>query len=146
MAAKKRKEKRNEEVKPRYVVPDRDCNMKLENYNQPDRYYRAGKRVRSVIHWDDLPDYVSPASRTSDEPEDDRVKLSTNEEVKALSEMVGPYQRIRDALKLLDPEEDEHWTLEGVPRAAAVNAVIVGGKVNAAQIKEANPGFNRILA
>jgi hypothetical protein len=45
-------------------------------------------------------------------------------------------------LRTLDPENDDHWTTDGLPRVDAVTK-IVGGKVDRDQITDAAPLLNR---
>lgn len=45
------------------------------------------------------------------------------------------------ALQGLDPQNDEHWTDQGLPRLAAL-----GGKYSREQITQAAPDFNRATA
>jgi septal ring factor EnvC (AmiA/AmiB activator) len=50
---------------------------------------------------------------------------------------------IIEALKTLDPKNDEHWTGNGDPVIAVVSELIKDPKLKRAQITEAAPEFNR---
>ncbi len=47
------------------------------------------------------------------------------------------------ALRQLDPANDEHWTADGKPKMAAVEAVLGRSDVTRADVDAALPGFNR---
>lgn len=50
--------------------------------------------------------------------------------------------QIKAAIGKLDPEDDDHWTNDGLPAVDAV-AAILDGKVTRKQIDAAAPGFMR---
>jgi hypothetical protein len=49
------------------------------------------------------------------------------------------------ALERLDPNEDEHWTSQGLPRLEAISS-LVGRPLERAELIEARPGWNRARA
>lgn len=51
-------------------------------------------------------------------------------------------ERIYEVLPQLDPENENHWTADGLPRIETVEA-LVGDKVTRSEIREAAPYFNR---
>lgn len=50
--------------------------------------------------------------------------------------------KIREALALLDPSDDNHWTAQGLPAMDTV-CDLVGERVTRVQVSEAAPGFER---
>lgn len=53
--------------------------------------------------------------------------------------------RISDVLTKLDPANDDHWTMDGLPQLEAVGN-LAGFKVTRKQITDARPGFTRLVA
>lgn len=53
--------------------------------------------------------------------------------------------RIRAAIMMLDPEDDAHWTKDGLPATKAVEAML-GAETTRAAINEAAPGVTRPVA
>jgi len=51
--------------------------------------------------------------------------------------------RIRQALKSLDPANDEHWTVNGRPRMDAVEAAYGSSGISRGDIERVAPGFSR---
>lgn len=52
-------------------------------------------------------------------------------------------QKIRDALAQLDPQNNEHWTDEGLPRTAVVQRIVSDQTIKRGDIQAANPNFVR---
>jgi len=52
-------------------------------------------------------------------------------------------QRIRNALAQLDPNNNEHWTDENLPRTAVVQRIVNDQTVKRGDIQAANPNFVR---
>jgi len=53
---------------------------------------------------------------------------------------------ILEALKQLDPKNDEHWTGDGLPRMDAVEALVGDESIKRADVTAASPDFNREAA
>lgn len=53
---------------------------------------------------------------------------------------------IIDALALLDPARDEHWTTDGLPRVDVLSELLGGEKVTRQLVTEAAPEFTRGVA
>lgn len=54
-------------------------------------------------------------------------------------------EEILEAVRGLDPQNDEHWTADGMPRLDAVENLL-GGDVSRKQVTNAAPGFTRAVA
>lgn len=52
---------------------------------------------------------------------------------------------VKEAVDALDPEDDSHWTAQGLPSTDAVTD-LAGEKVTRGQIEAAAPGYNRAAA
>jgi hypothetical protein len=52
-------------------------------------------------------------------------------------------QKIRDALAQLDPQNNEHWTDEGLPRTGVVQRIANDQTIKRGDIQAANPNFAR---
>lgn len=52
---------------------------------------------------------------------------------------------VKEAVDALDPEDDSHWTAQGLPSTEAVTD-LAGEKVTRGQIEAAAPGYNRAAA
>lgn len=55
-------------------------------------------------------------------------------------------QKLREALRLLDPARDDDWTGAGLPAMVAVRRLVDDAEVTRAQVEEAYPGFTRDFA
>lgn len=55
-------------------------------------------------------------------------------------------EQIRQALALLDPSNDDHWTSQGLPSMEVVNGLVDGEPVTRAQLNRYAPGFSRSTA
>lgn len=53
---------------------------------------------------------------------------------------------IVEALKRLDPADDEHWTADGKPKMSAIEALMGRADITRAQVDAAAPGFSRATA
>jgi hypothetical protein len=53
--------------------------------------------------------------------------------------------RISEVLSKLDPNKDDHWTMDGLPQLEVVSS-LSGFKVTRKQITDARPGFTRLVA
>lgn len=53
---------------------------------------------------------------------------------------------IVEALSRLDPENDEHWTNDGMPRVEVVQGLAGDASIMRADINNASPGFDREVA
>ena len=51
--------------------------------------------------------------------------------------------KIREALELLNPKNNEHWTEMGLPKVEAVCQLVEDNEVTRADIEAALPGFTR---
>lgn len=51
--------------------------------------------------------------------------------------------KIRVALELLDPKNNEHWTEMGLPKVEAVCVLVEDNEITRADIEAALPGFTR---
>jgi len=128
-------------VPERLMVTRRATYSRLGSADQArDKYYLEDETFMSTIPSEDLPSYIEVV--TPENVADMRVEVPINSGT-PLSEMMGPFQRIREAFKLLDHDDDEQWTRDGIARTKAVNAVIKGSPVSAAEVKEADPAFCR---
>ena len=54
--------------------------------------------------------------------------------------------RLGEAVRGLDPDNDEHWTADGRPRMDAVEAAFGSADVNRVDVQQAAPGFDREVA
>lgn len=52
-------------------------------------------------------------------------------------------EKILEALKQLDPLNDDHWTSDGAPRMDAVESIVGDKSITRKDIIDAAPGFNR---
>ena len=52
-------------------------------------------------------------------------------------------QAVLAAIKRLDPQNGEHWTVDGIPRVDAVATLLGDPNVTRGLIEKAAPGFNR---
>lgn len=52
-------------------------------------------------------------------------------------------QKIREALKLLDPANNDHWTDDGLPRTGVVQKLVNDQTIKRPDISAAAPGFER---
>jgi hypothetical protein len=52
-------------------------------------------------------------------------------------------EQIAEALELLDPTDDNHWTAAGLPSMDAVADALGVGGFSRADVEAANPGFKR---
>ena len=83
---------------------------------------------------DKLPSYMKPAS-----PEEAMAASeldTTSDHDRTLDEL------IQRAASQLDPQEDGHWTQDGLPRLEALIA-LVGRDITRADVAAAVPGFQR---
>jgi hypothetical protein len=53
---------------------------------------------------------------------------------------------IEDALKQLDPKNNDHWTADGLPRIDAVRSLTGDQTIGREAVEKASPGFNREAA
>ncbi len=51
--------------------------------------------------------------------------------------------KIKQALKILDPKDDLHWTAEGLPRMEVVEGLVGDSSIKRADVTNAAPEFNR---
>lgn len=56
------------------------------------------------------------------------------------------YQTIIEALKGLDPENDDHWTDEGKPKISALEVLLGRTDLTRAEVSGADPNFSREVA
>lgn len=52
-------------------------------------------------------------------------------------------ERLRSAVKSLDPGNEEHWTADGRPRMDAVEAAYGSSNINRNDVEKVAPGFSR---
>lgn len=55
-------------------------------------------------------------------------------------------QKILDALGQLDPNNDEHWTADGLPRMDVIEGIVGDKAITRQQVTQAKPGFSRAAA
>lgn len=52
-------------------------------------------------------------------------------------------EKIADAVRKLDPEDDDHWTDAGLPAMAAIEALVGTKSIVRADVEAAAPGWDR---
>ena len=104
------------------------------------RIIEEGETFTTHYELDNLPRYIVPVSE-ADEPEVEEEEVAAP---MTLADAGGHDYRILQALQSLDPDNDTHWTANGLPQVDAVNAAIgSGSKVSRAQIHNCKPDFYR---
>ena len=108
------------------------------------RLITEGEIFKTDCKLSDLPRYLVV---TSSKEAKAHVEAKEDEVVEApmtLGDASGDGYRVMAALRLLDPDKDDHWTEKGLPNVEAVNAALQGGpKVSRAEIHNTAPDFYR---